>query len=423
MPKLTKPLTPSEVQNTKPRAAMYALHDGDGLLLEVMPSGSKLWRLRYYRPGTKVRTNLSLGAYPDVSLRRAREKRAEARALLADGIDPGAKRQAEKAAKVAAAANSLEAVAGEYLDMKAATRTAGTTSRARAWMVQYVFPKLGSRPISEIEAPELLAVLQKMVKRGTVDSANRVRAELSGVFRYAIASGRASRDPAHDLRDALPRHTKQHFASLTKPTDIADLLNAIDGYQGDPLTLAALKLSPILFQRPGELRGMEWSELHLDAGEWRIPAARQKLPRAQKENPRTPDHVVPLPPQAVAILRELQPMTGRGRYVFAGKVTKTRPMSENTVRSALRRMGYTNEQMTPHGFRHMASTRLNEMGWNPDAVERSLSHNVAGGSVRGTYNQAQYMDERRRMGEAWADYLDGLRTGSNVVAIGERRSA
>jgi integrase len=199
-------------------------------------------------------------------------------------------------------------------------------------------------------------------------------------------------------------------------------LRAIDGYQGDPLTLAALKLSPLLFQRPGELRAMEWVELDLDATEWRIQAVRQKLPRAMKENPRTRDHVVPLPTQAVLILHELQPLSGRGRYVFAGKLTTTRPMSENTVRNALRRMGYTNEQITPHGFRHMASTRLNEMGWNPDAIERALSHNVAGGSVRGTYNQAQYMDERRRMAQGWADYLDGLRTGANVIPIKHKAS-
>lgn len=410
-------LTPSAVQNAKPQTKPYKLHDERGLFLLVTPAGGKLWRFKYRRPVTKKENLLALGAFPDLSLKRAREKREEARTLLADDIDPGAQRQAVKAASVAAAANSMEVVAREYLAMKAGQRTPGTASRAQAWMEQHVFPLIGARPMDEIEAPELLAVLQRMVKRGTVDSANRVRAEMSGMFRYAIATGRAKRDPAHDLRDALPRHTKRHFASLTKPAEIADLLRALDGYTGDPLTLAALKLSPLLFQRPGELRAMEWVELDLDAAEWRIPAARQKLPRAMKENPRTPDHVVPLPTQAVAILHELQPLSGRGRYVFAGKLTPTRPMSENTVRNALRRMGYTNEQITPHGFRHMASTRLNEMGWNPDAIERALSHNVAGGSVRGTYNQAQYMDERRRMAQAWADYLDGLRTSANVVPI------
>lgn len=418
MPKPTRPLTPSEVQNAKAQGKPYALHDGGGLLLDVMPNGSKLWRFRYYRPGTNTRTMLSLGTFPAVPLRKARERREEARTLLADGVDPGEQRKAHKRATDARAVNSLEVVTREYLAKMAAQRTEGTAKRAQAWMEQHVFPKLGARPVAEVEAPELLEVLQRMVTRGTVDSANRVRVELSGVFRYAIATGRAKRDPAADLRGALPKHTKTHFASLTDAADIAGLLRAIDGYMGDPRTLAALKLAPMLFQRPGELREMEWQELDLDAAEWRIPAARQKLPKAQKENPRTPDHVVPLPPQAVAILRELHELTGRGRYVFSGLRSPARPMSENTVNAALRRMGYTSEQMTGHGFRHMASTRLNEMGWNPDAVERQLSHRLAGGTVRNTYaGQAQFLAERRKMMQAWADYLDGLRTDANVIPI------
>jgi integrase len=417
MPKRLVPLSPSAVANARPQATPYTLRDGFGLLLIVQPEGGKLWRFDYRRPDTGRRNTLSLGTYPDVSLKRAREKRDEARKLLADGIDPGAQRQANRQANAAKSANSLEVIAREYQTKKASERTEGTASRAQPWMEQHVFPLIGTRPIDEVEAPELLAVLQRMVKRGTVDSANRVRAELSGVFRYAISTGRAARDPAGDLRDALPRHTKTHFASVTDAADIADLLRAIDGYTGDPRTLAALKLSPLLFQRPGELRGMEWSELDLDAAEWRIPSARQKLPKAQKENPRTPAHVVPLPSQAVAILRELHALTGRGRYVFAGVRTRARPMSENTVNAALRRMGYTSDRMTAHGFRHMASTRLNEMGWNPDAIERQLSHRVAGGTVRGTYNQAQYLDERRKLVQAWADYLDSLRAGGNVVPI------
>ena len=402
-------LTSSEVVNAKPKSSPWKLYDERGLFLLVTPSGGKLWRWKYRRPNGGKENLLSFGAFPDVSLKRAREKRDEARAVLADGIDPGVQKKARLAASASATANSLEVIAREYQTKKASERTEGTAHRARAWLEQHVFPVIGTRPIAEIEAPELLSVLQRMVKRGTVDSANRVRAELSGVFRYAIATGRAKRDPAGDLRDALPRHTKTHFASMTEAADIAGLLRAIDGYTGDPRTLAALKLSPMLFQRPGELRGMEWGELDLEAAEWRIPAARQKLPRAQKENPRTPDHVVPLPSQAVAILRELHGLTGRGRYVFSGLRTPARPMSENTVNAALRRMGYASDQMTAHGFRHMASTRLNEMGWNPDAIERQLSHRVAGGVVRGTYNQAQYLDERRKLVQAWADYLDGLR--------------
>lgn len=420
MAKIIKPLSPSQVQNAKLKEKPYKLRDGNGLYLLASPNGSKAWRYEYRRPVTGQRNTLSFGTYPEITLSRARERLAEARRLLAEGCDPGDHRKAQRQAHAMRSANSLEVIAREYQAKKSKERTEGTASRAKAWMEQHVFPLIGARPIDEIEVPELLAVLQRMVKRGTIDSANRVRAELSGVFSYAITTGRAKRDPAHDLRHALPKHTKTHFASMTHADDIADLLKAIDGYMGDPLTLAALKLSPMLFQRPGELRGMEWAEVNLDGSEWRIPAKRQKLPKAQKENPRTPDHVVPLSHQAVAVLREIHELTGRGRFVFAGRVTPTRPMSENTVRSALRRLGYTNEQITPHGFRHMASTKLNEMGWNPDAIERQLSHRVAGGSVRATYNQAQYLDERRELMQAWADRLDALRTGSNVIPIRRR---
>lgn len=415
MPKPIKPLSPSEVVNAKRQAEPYKLRDGGGLYLLVNPDGAKLWRLDYRRPVTGKRNTLGLGVYPEVPLRRAREKREEVRALLADGVDPGMHRKAEKAAGVARAANSLEVVTRAYQAMRAGQRTEGTAKRCNAWMEQHVFPHVGGRPIAEIEAPELLAVLQRLVKAGKLESADRIRSELSAVFRYAIAAGIAKRDPAHDLRGVLPKAMKQHFASITDPGQIAGLLYAIDGYSGDPVTLAALRLSPLLFQRPGEIRQMEWGELDLDAAEWRIPATKQKLSRAEKENPRTPPHVVPLAPQAVAILCELQPLTGRFRYVFVGKASRQRPMSDNTVRSALRRLGYDNETMTPHGFRHMASTRLNELGWNPDAIERQLSHRDAN-KIRGTYNQAQYMDERRRMMQAWADYLDGLREG-NVVPI------
>ncbi|MDE2382810.1 MAG: integrase arm-type DNA-binding domain-containing protein [Xanthomonadaceae bacterium] len=410
------PLTDVAIRKAKPADKPQRLFDGGGLYLEVAPTGGKLWRWKYRHGGKEKR--LALGAYPAVGLADARESCAAARKLLAAGIDPGEQRKAGKAAGEERAANSLEVVTREYLAKMAAHRTEGTAKRAQAWMEQHVFPKLGARPIADVEAPELLEVLQRMVNRGTVDSANRVRVELSGVFRYAIATGRAKRDPAADLRGALPKHTKTHFASLTDAADIAGLLHAIDGYMGDPRTLAALKLSPLLFQRPGELRMMGWAELDLDASEWRIPAARQKLSKAQKENPRTPDHVVPLPSQAVTILRELHAMTGRGRYVFSGLRSPARPMSENTVGAALRRMGYTSDQMTAHGFRHMASTRLNEMGWNPDAVERQLSHRLAGGTVRNTYaGQAQFLAERRQMMQAWADYLDGLRASANVVPI------
>lgn len=405
-------LTPSAVQNAKPKATPQKLRDERGMYLLVTPDGARWWRFDYRRPGTGKRNTLSLGIFPDVSLKRARERREEARKLLADGIDPGAMRKVDESAK----ADTFAAIAREWLEVKTDSWVPENAARNRAWLEQHVFPAIGARPVGELDAPELLAMLRKMVARGTLNTAERVRGMLSAIYRYAIATGRARHDYAADLRGALPAHTKRHFAALTEPADVAELLRAIHGYQGSPVTLAALKLSPLFFQRPGELRQAEWSEFDLDAAQWCIPAMRQKLKKADKENPRTPPHMVPLSSQAVAILRELLPLTGSGHYLFPGLRTNTRPMSENTVNAALRRLGYSTEQMTGHGFRHMASTRLNELGWNPDAIERQLAHRDRN-AIRGTYNLAQYLDERRRMMQSWADYLDGLRTGANVVAI------
>lgn len=415
-------LTPSQVQNAKPKATPYKLRDPGGLFLLVNSDGSKWWRHDYRRPMTGMRNTLALGTFPEVSLKRAREKHAEARKLLADGIDPAAQRAAMKAASIEAAANSFEAVAREWLEIKSREWVDETAKRATAWLENNVFPVIGKRPIGELEynAPALLDVLQRMVKRGAVDSAHRVREHMGSVFRYAIATGRAKHDPVADLRDALPKAQGRNFAALTKPDDIAGLLRAIDGYQGSPVTRAALQLSPLVFQRPGEVRQAEWVNIDLEAGEWRVPALVQKLKKAEKENVRTPDHIVLLSSQAVAILRELQPLTGRGRYVFPGARDRDRPMSNNAVRSALRRLGYTGEEMTAHGFRHMASTRLNEMSrWNPDAIEAALAHKMQG--VRGIYaGRAKFLDERRRMMQEWADYLDALRAGGNVVPINHK---
>jgi integrase len=243
-----------------------------------------------------------------------------------------------------------------------------------------------------------------------------VRQTVSAIFRYAIVTGRAKRDPAADLRGALPKTTATNFAAITEPAAIGELLRAIEGFQGTPVTLAALRLAPLVFCRPGELRGALWSEFDLEAAEWRIPPSRRKLRKAAKENPRTPPHIVPLSTQAVAILRELRALTGTRPFVFPGVRDARRPMSENTVNAALRRIGYTTEQMTGHGVRHMASTRLNELGWRADAIEEQLSHSDPN-KIRGTYNKAKYLDERRRMMQAWADYLDGLRHGAEIVPI------
>lgn len=423
MPKRIPPLTPSQVQNAKPQAAPYKLRDGGGLFLLVNPDGAKRWRMDYRRPVTGKQNTIGLGAFPVVKLAAAREKREAVRKQLADGIDPGAQRKAAKVAGEERAANSFEVVAREWLEVKSPEWMDETAKRATAWLENNVFPIIGKRPIAELEynAPALLDVLQRMVKRGAVDSTHRVREHMGAVFRYAIATGRARHDPVADLRDALPKAQGRNFAALTKPDDIAALLHAIDGYQGGPVTRAALQLSPLVFQRPGEVRQAEWAHIDLDAAEWRVPAPVQKLTKAQKENPRTPDHVVLLSRQAVAILREIQPLTGRGRYVFHGARDRDRPLSNNAVRSALRRLGYTGEEMTAHGFRHMASTRLNEMSlWNPDAIEAALSHKMPG--VRGVYaGRAKFLEERRRMMQAWADYLDCLRAGADVVAF--RRKA
>lgn len=416
-------LTPSAIPNAKPQAKPYKLADGGGLFLLVNPNGGKWWRLKYRRPDTGKENLLSFGTFPDVSLKQARERRDEARKLLAEGIDPGVKRQADRRAAQVAAENSLEAVARAWLAMKAPEWVEDTATRTTAWMENDVFPFIGKRPISELEydAPALLDVLKRMVKRGAVYSAHRVREYLGAIFRFAIANGLAKHDPIADLRGALPRAQGEHFAALTKPDDIAGLLRAIEDYHGSPVTRAALRLSPLVFQRPGELRQAEWANINLDAGEWRVPASVQKLRKAQKESPRTPDHIVLLSTQAVELLRELHTLTGRGRYVFPG--ASPRPMSNNTVRAALRRLGYTGEEMTAHGFRHMASTRLNEMGcWNPDAIEAALAHKMPG--IRGVYaGRAKFLDERRKMMQAWADYLDDLRTGRNVVPLNRERRA
>ncbi|MBS0461864.1 MAG: tyrosine-type recombinase/integrase [Proteobacteria bacterium] len=405
MPKRVEPLSPSAVLNAKPKPAAYVLRDGRGLLLVIDPSGSKLWRLDYRRPDTGKRNTLSLGVFPDVSLKRAREKRDEARSLLADGIDPGVKRQNDKAGIATAAANSFGAIAAEWLAKQ--HMAPATLEKARWTFDDLVNPYVGNRPIADISAPELLDVFQRIEARGARETAHRTRQRCAQIFRYAIATGRASRDPCADLRGALAPAKVTHRAAITDPNKIADLLRAIAGYTGGPIVGAALKLSALLFARPGELRKMEWAELDLDAADWRIPAAKMKMRE---------EHIVPLPAQAVTILRELQPLTGRGRYVFPGARDPKVPLSEAAINAALRRMDFDKHTMSGHGFRALASTRLNELGWKADIIERQLAH-AERNKVRAAYNRAQYMDERRTMMQAWADYLDVLRTGSNVVPI------
>lgn len=414
-----KTLTSLAASKAMPRAKKYKLAAGNGLYLEVMPTGAKYWRWKYRAGGKEKR--VALGVFPAVTLADARQRRDDERTKLRGGVDPAVQRKAKKLAGHLAAENSFEAIAREWLATKSGEWVPLHAAKVLVWLEQHVFPHVGALPIADIEAPEVLAMLRRLVTRGTLNTAGRVREVVSAIFRYGIATGSNKRNPAADLRDALPKTAAKNFAAITEPAAVAELLRALDGYQGYPVTLAALRLAPLLFQRPGELRAMAWSELDLDAGEWSIPASRRKLRRAAKENPRTAPHVVPLSTQAVAILRELHPLTGSGTLVFPGVRDSRRPMSENTVNAGLRRLGYTTEQMTGHGFRHMASTRLNELGWNPDAIERQLSHRDRD-AVRGTYNLAQYMAERRTMMQAWADYLDGLRTDTGKVVAIKRKA-
>lgn len=398
-------LTDTAIRNAKPGAKPIKLFDSLGLFLLIAPAGGKWWRLKY-RFGGKEKL-LSLGTYPEISLKQARVKRDTARSQLANGIDPGEHRKAAKASQADSHVDSFEIVAREWFGKFAPNWAASHADKIIRRLERDVFPWLGKKPVGGITAPELLQAMRRIENRGAVETAHRALQNCSQIFRYAIATGRAMRDPAADLRGAIPPSKSKHHASIVEPKAIGELLRTIAGYQGALVTKCALRLAPLLFVRPGELRKAEWLEFNLESAEWRIPAERMKM-REQ--------HVVPLSTQAVAILRELQPLTGRGRYVFPGARTNGRPMSENTVNAALRRLGYAGDQMTGHGFRSMASTLLNEQGWHRDAIERQLAH-AERDTVRAAYNYAEHLPERRRMMQAWADFLDGLANGAEVIPL------
>src|SRR5437763_1090693 len=394
-------LSDTRVRGAKPRERPYKLFDERGLYLLVTPTGGRLWRLRY-RMGGREKL-ISLGAYPDVPLKRAREKRDEARRLIADDIDPSAERQAKRAALL----ETFEGVAKEWLELQSKSLAPETISILGARLKSALYPYLGSKPVAEITAQELLGALRRIEARGRHETAHRVRALAGRVLRYAVATGRAQHDVAADLKEALAPVKSKNFASVTDPKRVGELLRAIHGYSGQPVTALALKLAPLVFVRPGELRAAEWSEFDLENAEWRIPGARMKM---------GDPHVVPLAHQALAILRELQPLARGGRYLFPSLRTRDRPMSDNTINAALRRLGYTSEEQTGHGFRSMASTLLNEQGFPPDVIELQLAHTERN-KVRAAYNKAQRLAERRKMMQAWADYLDGLRTGAQVIPL------
>lgn len=406
------PLTDVLIKNAKPGPKPVRHFDGGGLYLEVAPSGGKWWRLKYRHDGKEKR--LSLGTYPDTSLKDARDRRDQARRDLAAGIDPGAKRKAEKATRTELAANTFEAVAREWHQaVHCAAVTEGHAARTLLRLEQDAFPWFGALPIAEVTAPKLLEALRKVEARGAIETAHRVRQACGQVFRYGIATGRCERDPAADLRDALQPVIVKHHAAITDPKKVGELLRAFDDYQGLPTTRAALKLAPLVFLRPGELRQAEWSEFDLDAAVWTVPAARMKRTKQQKVS--GAPHLVPLSRQAVAVLRELEPLTGRGRYVFPSPRGGSRPMSDNAVLSALRRMGFAKDEMSGHGFRAMARTLMAErLGVPESVVEAQLAHAVRDNLGR-AYNRTEFVDQRRSMMQQWADYLDTLRQGAQVL--------
>ena len=380
--------------------------DGGGMYLLITASG-KYWRMNY-RFADKRKT-LALGVYPAVSLEKARKRREAARELLAEGIDPSAAKREEKQSKADAAANTFEAVARDWLNKTAAKRAAITQLKVKTWLEKDAFPFIGNMPISTIGPRDVLdKVVRKLEARGAIDTAHRLKQLCGQVFRYAVVTGLAERDVTADLRDALTAKTKVHHPAITEPKLVGDLMRSIFNYSGHPCTVAALKLSPLVFVRPGELRTAEWAEIDLDAAEWRIPGAKMKM---------KVDHIVPLSTQAVEILRSVQPISGHGRYVFPSLRTGERPMSENTVNAALRAMGYSAEVHTGHGFRATARTIMDEvMSERVDLIEHQLAHAVKDANGR-AYNRTAHLPARREMMQRWADYLDKLRIGADVIPL------
>ena len=396
-------LTATSIKNARTVDKPLKLFDGGGLYLLVNPNGARWWRFKYRYLGKEKL--LSFGTYPDVSLKDARDRRDEARKQLAADIDPGEHRKAMKSTLAVRSENSFEIVAREWFAKYSPIWAAGHSDKISRRLERDIFPWLGGRPIAELTAPELLAALRRIESRGAIETAHRAQQNCSQVFRYAVATGRAERDSTADLRGALTPVKERHHASITDPMRVGELMRAIDGYRGSFVTKCALRLAPLVFVRPGELRKAEWIEFDLDGAEWRIPAARMKA-REQ--------HIVPLAKQAVAILQDLHGLTGDKQHVFPGVRTNGRAMSENTVNAALRRLGYAKDEMTGHGFRSMASTLLNEQGWHRDAIERQLAH-AERNNVRAAYNFAEHLPERRKMMQAWADYLDKLALGAKVL--------
>ncbi|MBU1056095.1 MAG: integrase arm-type DNA-binding domain-containing protein [Proteobacteria bacterium] len=401
-------LSDVKIRNTKPSNKQIKLFDGDGLFLLVTPQGGKYFRLKYrFERKEKL---LALGTYPEISLSDARQRRDEARRQVAHGIDPGAVRKAQKQAETAET-ETFEVIAREWHIKFTPTWTPGHANTIMGRLERDIFPWIGKKPISEIKAPELLAVLRRVESRGALESAHRIRTIAGQVFRYAVATGRAERDPSGDLKGALPQPSEKHHAAITKSEEVAPLLRAIDGYSGHFVVKCALKLAPIFFVRPGELRQAEWAEVDLDEAVWNIPKHKMKMKQ---------EHIVPLCRQALEILTELKELTGASKYVFPSGRSFTRPMSNNAILAALRRMGYEKDEMSGHGFRAMARTILDEvLQVRPDFIEHQLAHAVRDPNGR-AYNRTAHLEERKKMMQMWADYLDGLKQGARVLPMQKR---
>lgn len=401
------PLTDTAVRKARARERAYKLADGGGLYILVNTSGKKYWRLKYRHAGREKL--LALGVYPELTLAQAREGRNDAKRLLKSGHDPVITKKRLRRAAETAASNTFEHVALEWLEQQKGRWTAGHTYRVKLSLEQDVFPQIGTQPITAVTAKDLLASLRRVENRGATETAGRLLQRCSAIFRYAIACGKGAANPAVDLRGALKPHVRANRAALSA-TELPDFLKKLNAYDGRPETRTGLRLLALTFVRPGELRAAEWSEFDLAKAEWRIPAARMKM-RAE--------HVVPLSQQAIEALEELRPLTGQSRFVFPNVADHQKPMSENTLLFAMYRMGY-HSRATAHGFRATASTILNEQGFRPDVIERQLAH-AEKNKVRAAYNRAEYLEERRRMMQHWADFLDGLATGAEVVSLKSRQ--
>lgn len=395
-------LTDTAIRTAKPGTKPIKMSDEKGLYLILNPNGSKWWRLDYRFEGK--RKTLSMGVYPDISLKDARERRDTARKQLANGIDPGEHRKASKAARTDALANSFEVIAREWFKKNEPTWVPGHADKIIRRFERDIFPWIGAKPVADLTAPEMLTAVRRIESRGALETAHRAMQNCGQVLRYAVATGRAVRDISADLKGALPPAKETHLAAVTEPAQVAPMLRAFDDYSGSFVTKCALRLAPLVFVRPGELRNAEWADIDLDNAEWRYLVTKTQTP-----------HIVPLSRQAVEILTELHALTGRGRYVFPGARTTSRPMSDNAILAAMRRMNIGKDEMTGHGFRAMARTILDEvLGVRPDFIEHQLAHSVRDPNGR-AYNRTAHLDERRKMMQLWADYLDKLKAGAEVI--------